>query len=262
MNQVVCVKQVPDTASQIKIVDSRVDYEGLQWVMNPYDEYALEEALRIKERLGQGKITLLAVGPERVVEALKQGLAVGADEAIHLKDTAFEGGDPFATAKVLAAALKKWPYDLVWAGWKGVDHDHGIVGIALAELLGLPHVSFLVKVEIAADQKSATVEKEIEGGRELIQVELPAVFTAQKGLNEPRYPSLKGIMAVKNKPIAEWGLAELGLSAQEVGAAGSLTEWVNTSPPPPRKPGRILEGTPQEMAKELVRLLHEEAKVI
>ncbi|MBI2846232.1 MAG: electron transfer flavoprotein subunit beta/FixA family protein [Chloroflexi bacterium] len=259
MNIVVCIKQVPDTASVIKVKDGQIDYEGLTWVVNPYDEYALEEALRIKEKQGSGKVTLLSLGPERVKEALKTGLAMGADEAVHLKDPAFEGLDSFTTAKVLAAALKKTPFDLIWCGWKGVDADQGVVGISLAELLDLPHVSFVTKVEIAPDGKSATLEKEIEGGHEVVETNLPALFTAQKGLNEPRYPTLKGIMAVKSKIIQEWSAVDLGVSTAEL---EPLAEVVGASLPPARKVGRMLSGTPQEMAAELVRLLHEEANVI
>lgn len=259
MNIVVCIKQVPDTASVIKVKDGQIDYEGLTWVVNPYDEYALEEALRIKEKQGSGKVTLVSLGPERVKEALKTGLAMGADEAVHLKDPAFEGLDSFTTAKVLAAALKKIPFDLIWCGWKGVDADQGVVGISLAELLDLPHVSFVTRVEITTDGKNATLEKEVEGGHEVVETSLPALFTAQKGLNEPRYPTLKGIMAVKSKTIVEWSASDLGLDSSELGA---LAETVGASQPPPRKAGTMLSGTPQEMAIELIRLLHEEAKVI
>lgn len=262
MNIVVCIKQVPDTAAVIKVKDGQIDYAGLTWVINPYDEYALEEALRIKERLGEGKVTLLAEGPERVKEALKTSLAMGADEAVHLKDPSFEGSDSYTTAKILAAALKKMPYDLICCGWKGVDADQGVVGITLAEMLDLPHVSFVVKVDIAADKKKATVEKEVEGGHEIVETSLPAVLTAQKGLNEPRYPTLKGIMAVKSKPIQEWGAGDLGLSPQEVGANASLAELIEASLPPARKAGKIIQGSAQEAVKELIRLLREEAQVL
>lgn len=270
MNIVVCIKQVPDTASKIQVSAGQVDETGLTWVTNPYDEYAVEEALRIKEKLG-GTVTLVTVGPERAREALKAELARGADEGIHLKDPAFDGSDAFATAKILAAALKKLPYsgrygnlpyDMVWCGWKGVDYDQAQTAIYLAEMLDLPHVSFVVKLDVAPDGKSAVAEREVEGAREVVETSLPAVFTAQKGLNEPRYASLKGIMAVKKKVIPEWGLAQLGLSPEEVGAKGSATEIVDVTLPPARQAGRIVPGAPAEAARELVRLLREEAKVI
>ncbi|MSP13241.1 MAG: electron transfer flavoprotein beta subunit/FixA family protein [Chloroflexi bacterium] len=261
MNIVVCIKQVPDTASKIVVRDGQIDESGLTWILNPYDEYAVEEALRIKEKRG-GKVTLVSLGPSRVLDTIKSTLALGADEAFHLNDPAFEQGDPYTTALVLVAALRKIPYDLIWCGWKGVDGDYGLTGIYLADMLDLPHVSFVVKQEIAADGKSAVVEKEIEGGREQVEVSLPAVFTAQKGLNEPRYASLKGIMAVKRKTILEWSLKDLDLTPDQVGSIGALTEVVNISSPQARQEGRILTGSPPEVAAELVRLLHEEAKVI
>jgi electron transfer flavoprotein beta subunit len=259
---VVCLKQVPDTASKIDVKDNRIVEEGLTWVVNPYDEYAVEEAIRIKEKLG-GKVTLLAIGPERAKEALKDQLAHGADEAIHIVDPAFDGSDAYATAKILAKAIAKvGHYDLIFAGWKGVDQDAGQVPIILAEMLGLPHLSFVTKFEISADGKSAKGEHEIEGGREVLECPLPAVVTAQKGLNEPRYASLKLIMAVKKKIIPEWKLADLGLDASEVGTPGALIETVGLTLPPPRKAGRIIPGDAPTAAKEVVRLLREEAKVV
>ncbi len=258
MNIVVCLKQVPDTASKIVVKDGRVLEEGLTWVVNPYDEYAVEEALRIKEKLG-GKVTLVTVGPERAKQALKDALALGADEGIHVTDPAFEGVGPYGVATILAAALQKIPYDMIWAGWKGVDLDQGQTAIILAEKLGLPHVSFVTKIDIAPDGKSATVQREVEGGKEVVQTQLPAVFTAQKGLNEPRYASLKGIMAVKKKVIPEWKAADLGLNPDGLGSR--KVELVEVVPPPERAAGRVIPGAPEEAAKELVRLLHEEAKV-
>lgn len=259
MNIVVCLKQVPDTASKIVVKDGRVVEEGLTWVVNPYDEFAVEEALRMKEKHG-GKVTLVTVGPERARQALKDALALGADDGIHVTDPIFEGVGPYGVATILAAALQKIPYDLIWAGWKGVDLDQGQTAIILAEKLGLPHVSFVTKIDLAPDGKSATVQREVEGGKEVIQTPLPAVFTAQKGLNEPRYASLKGIMAVKKKVIPEWTAVDLGLSPDSIG--GRKVETVEVVPPPERAAGRIIPGTPEEAVKELVRLLHEEAKVI
>ncbi len=204
MNIVICVKQVPDTETKIKVKDGQVDHTETKYVVNPYDEYAIEEGLRIKERLGEGKITLITVGPERAKDALKSGLAVGADEAIHLVDEAFEGSDTYATALVLSGALEKIDYDIIFCGKQGVDEDHAQVGIALAELLDIPHVSVVTKLEIAEDRKAAVAHREVEGGHEVVETPLPAVVTAQKGLNEPRYASIKGIMAVKKKIIPEW----------------------------------------------------------
>lgn len=257
MNIVVCIKQVPDTASRIEVKDGRVVEEGLPWVTNPYDEYAVEEALRLREKFG-GKVTLITVGPERAKEALKSELARGADEAIHCIDPAFEGLDSYGVATVLAAAIRKLPYDMIWCGWKGVDWDAGQVAIILAEMLGLPHLSFVTKIEV--QDGKAVVERDVEGGHEVLETTLPAVFTAQKGLNEPRYASLKGIMAVKRKVIPEWRAADLGLDPASLTAR--KVETVEILPPPERAAGRIIPGTPEEAAKELARLLREEAKVI
>ena len=262
MNIVVCVKQVPDTAAKIqdRVADGRVDLEGVEWVANPYDEFAVEEALRLTEAHG-GQITLITVGPDRALQALKDMLALGADEGVHIKDTALDNIGRRGVAKALAAAIRKLDdVDMVWTGWKGVDEDHGLVPIYLAEELGWPHLSLVQKVDVDPDAGQVTVEREIEGGKEVLEAPLPAVLTAQKGLNEVRYASLKGIMAVKKKTIPEWTAADLGLDTSQLGEPE--VEFVNVEPPPERQPGRIIDGTPDEAAKELVRLLREEAKVI
>jgi electron transfer flavoprotein beta subunit len=255
----VLIKQVPDTATRVqdRVKDGRVDLDGVTWVTNPYDEYAVEEALRIKEKLG-GTVTLLSLGPARVQQALKDMLALGADEAIQLWDEAFAGLDARGTALVLAAAARKRPWQMIWTGWKGVDNDQALVPAFLAHELGVPHAAVVSKEEVQGDR--VTVRREVEGGQEVLEVPLPAVFTAQKGLNDVRYASLKGIMAVKRKEIPTWDAAALGL------APGSLPapalEVLAVERPPERPAGRVLSGTPQEAAAELVRLLHEEAKVI
>ena len=261
MDIIVLIKQVPDTASRIqdRVKDGAVDLEGVTWVVSPYDEYAVEEALRIKETHG-GSVTLLSVGPERTVSALKDMLALGADEAIHVQDPAFEDLGPSALAGVLAAAIRKLPVepDMIWAGWKAVDQDEGLLPIYLATALDMPHVSFVTGIECS--DGAATARREIEGGKEIVEVELPAVFTAQKGLNEVRYASLKGIMAVKRKQIPVWDANALGLDTSTLPERGVRS--LSISAPAERGTGRIIEGTPEEAARELVRLLHEEAKVI
>lgn len=261
MNIVVLIKQVPDTASNIqnRVSDGRVDLEGVTWVTNPYDEYAVEEALRLKEKLG-GSVTLIALGPERVDSALKEMLALGADEAIHVWDPAFAGIGLQASAAVLAAAIARLEAtpDMIWTGWKGVDADQGLLPIYLAEALGLPHLSFVVSVSV--ENGRVSVEREVEGGKERLEAPLPAVLSAQKGLNEVRYASLKGIMAVKRKQIPVWDAAALGLDPATLPA--TRVETLSVERPPERGSGRILGGTAAEAAAELVRLLHEEAKVI
>jgi len=253
------IKQVPDTATRIqdRVKDGAVDTDGVTWIVSPYDEYAVEEALRIKERHG-GTVTLVTLGPERALAALKDMLALGADEAVHIWDPAFEGLGPHATALVLAAAARRIPHDMIWAGWKAVDHDAGLVPIYLAHALDLPHASFVVGATFADGR--ADVTREIEGGRERLDVPLPAVFTAQKGLNDVRYASLKGIMAVKRKEIPTWDAAELAIDLSALPARG--VEWVAIEPPPERSAGRRIEGSPVEAAETLVRLLRDEAKVL
>jgi electron transfer flavoprotein beta subunit len=264
MNIVACIKQVPATEAKIKVDSSHTDIDrtNLGYVVNPYCEFGVEEALRIKGRLGKGEVTVMSLGPAKVVEALRTCLAMGADQAIHLRDDAFEGGDSFTTAKVLAAALKQCNFDLVFFGKQAIDDDHGAVGIQVAELLGLPHVAVVNKLEFDSACKMAIAHRQIEGGIEVIETPLPAVFTCQKGLNEPRYASLPGIMKAKQKPLKELDLKALGLDPNTVGSKASKLKLVKINPPPAKTAGKILEGSPSETVKELVRLLREEAKVL
>jgi electron transfer flavoprotein beta subunit len=260
MNSIVCLKEVPDTETRIEVRDGAVVEEGIQYVVNPYDEFALEEALTWQEKLG-GRVTLVSLGPERARESILKGLAMGADEVYHLSDEAFLGGDAYATAKALAAAISKLgEYDAIFCGKQAVDQDNAAVGIMLAEMLNLPHVSVVSKLEIS--DGTARAERDIEGGKEVVELPLPAVITAQKGLNEPRYPSFRGIRQARQKPFTQWSVAEVGLDAAEVGAAGAKLEVIEISPPPERPPGRIISGESAEAAREVVRLLREEAKVI
>ncbi len=265
MNVVVCIKQVPDTESIIKVKPdgSGIETQDLKYVINPYDEFGIEEGLRIKEKFGEGTVTLVSLGPQRAQEAIRMGLAIGADQAIHLDDPSFEGGDTLATAKAVAASLKDVPYDLIFCGKQAVDDDLAQVGASLAEILGLPQVCVIQKIEISGDKKKAAVHRQIEGGVEVIEVPLPAVFTAQKGLNEPRYASLPGIMKAKKKPLQTKNLEALGLKAESVGVAGSKTKVLKFSPPPEKKGGKIIEGeSAEETAPKLVKLLREESKII
>jgi len=262
MNILVFVKQVPDTETRIQLQDGVVDTSAVKWVANPYDEFAIEEALRIKERLGQGKVTVVSLGPDRVKEAIKYALSLGADEGIHVKGDGVALWDPLAVATVLAGAAKKAGFDLILTGKQGVDHDWSQAGIILAELLDLPHVSVVVSLEVHPESKSGKAKREVEGGAEVVEFTLPAVITAQKGLNEPRYASLKGIMAVKKKVIPEWTLADLGVDPGAVAESAASIRFVEFSLPPPRGKGRILEGEPADTARELVRILREEAKVL
>src|SRR5262245_38348674 len=259
MKIIVCVKQVPDTETRVKIAASgtAIDEAGVNWIVSPYDEFAIEEALRIREAKG-GEVVLVSLGPERVQSALRNGLAMGADSAVHLKDPVFDAADTLATARVLAAALGRLaPCDLALAGQQGVGGDNGQVPALLGELLDLPQVTMAVKVELA--EGKAVVTREIEGAHETWETSLPAVISAQKGLNEPRYASLKGIMAAKKKTIEAKDAAALGLQPADLAPKVKVTAMEL----PPGRPGiRMIEGDSDTQVKELLRLLHEEAKVI
>ncbi|MBI4012794.1 MAG: electron transfer flavoprotein subunit beta/FixA family protein [Candidatus Rokubacteria bacterium] len=259
MRILVLVKQVPDTATQVKVgADPRaIDTTGITWIVSPYDEYALEEALRIKEKRGQGEVVAVTVGPDRAKEALRSCLAMGADRAIHVNDPALEGADTLATARALAAVVKLEQPKLVLAGRQAIDDDTGAVGAQVAELLGWPCLSWIMEEGISEDGATVRAGRQVEGGLEVFELRLPCVLTAQKGLNEPRYPTLKGIMGAKKKEIKDLKAADLGL-----GEPGRELTVVALEALPPRPPGRILTGDPKDMARELVRALREDVKAI
>lgn len=267
MKLIVCIKQVPATESKLVLTRNGTDIEraGLNFVMNPYDEFAVEEALRIKERLGAEDVTALSLRPhaaQKPEEALRTCLAMGADKAILLSDPAFEGGDSYTTALVLAAALRCLPFDLLLFGKQAVDDDGGAVGIQVAELLGLPHVAVVNKLEVDIQGRCIVAHRQIEGGVEVVEAPLPSLITCQKGLNEPRYPSLPGIMKAKQKPLEIWNRDRIGLEPTAIGVAGAKVNVVRLESPPARPAGRIISGDAVAAVQELVRLLHEEAKVI
>jgi electron transfer flavoprotein beta subunit len=248
--QVVCVKQVPDTETRVKVAANGRDLDpsGVTWVLNPYDEYAVEQALRIREQQGGGEIVAVSVGGAGVQSTLRNVLALGADRALHLR-TDLPAPDPLAVARALAAAIGPLGASLVWFGKQAMDDDQAQVGPMTAELLGLPAATMVVAFVLAGE--TLTVEREIEGGREVIELTLPAALTAEKGLNEPRYASLKGIMAAKKKAIEE----------QPAALGEPVLEVVALELPPARAAGRIV-GQGPDAAGELVRLLREDAKVI
>ncbi|NLA75068.1 MAG: electron transfer flavoprotein subunit beta/FixA family protein [Deltaproteobacteria bacterium] len=264
MNIIVCMKQVPDTETQIKIgPDGKSIAENdIKWVMNPYDEYGVEEALRLKEKLG-GEVTVIGLGPKRVAESIRTALAMGADKGILITDPALDGSDSLAVAKALAAAIKTVSHDIIFTGQRGVDDDSGLVGAARAEYLDIPQVSVITKLEVSADGKSVKANRPVEGETQVIETGIPVLLTAQKGLNEPRYASLPGIMKAKKKPLEEKSLADLGLNAAEFGTAARKLKVVALTPPPQRAAGKVIDGdSPQTKAAQLAKLLHEEAKVI
>ena len=264
MNIVVLVKQVPDSETRIKIKPgtAEIDPQGVKLDVNPYDEFAVEEALQIKEKLGQGEVTVLGLGPAGVAETLRKCMAMGADKAVHIKDEALASGDSYATACAIAKALESMEYDLVLCGKQAIDDDDAAVGIEVAEMLGLPHVGVVVKLEVDAENKSAVAHSQIDGGTAVVETPLPAVITCQKGLNEPRYPALKGIMQAKRKPMEEKDGAALGIDPAQAGASGAKVVVTEMTLPPERQAGKRFEGEPAETAAEVAQLLRSEAKVI
>lgn len=260
MKIAVCIKAVPDTETKIAIASDRTHIEttGVKYIISPYDEFAIEEAAKIKEKLG-GDVIGFSLGGAEVSDVLKTSLARGVDSAVHLKDDLFVDLDPLSTAICLAAAIREGDFDIVLCGQQGVGGDNNQVPAILAELLNWPQVNLTIKLEI--EGKEFKAEREIEGAHEIIVGTLPAVFSAQKDLNTPRYPSIKEIMAAKRKEVTI-------KDAQALGVKDTLAETKNQvilkelSLPPPRPQGRKIEGSPEEQVKTLVQLLHTEAKVI
>jgi electron transfer flavoprotein beta subunit len=256
VNIIACVKQVPDTEAQIKVKadGSGIEEGQIKWVMNPYDEFGVEEALRLKEKNG-GDVTIISVGPARAMETIRTALAMGADKGVHVCDPVLDKADAYVTAAALAAVIKGMPYDIIFCGQRAIDDDSGQVGAILAEMLNIPQLTIITKVEYAG----ATIKaiKPIEGAQLLIETALPCVVTAQKGLNEPRYASLPGIMKAKKKPVDVKNAAALGIAVE------AKAKVVKTIPPPARAAGKIICGDdPAQKAVEVARLLREEAKVI
>ena len=259
MNCIVCVTSVPDTASVIKIGSDgkNIDETGIKWIVSPFDEYALEEALQLTEAKG-GEVTAVTYGPARSEAALRDCLARGAHKAVHVIGGEATLGDSFTIAKVLAKALDGREYDLILCGNMGVGTDCAQVGPMLAELLGIPHVANVTKLDVG--DGSLTAGREVEGGQETVESPVPALITCQKGLNEPRYAALKGIMAAKRKPVDKIEVASLGIDE----GSGSTYTVRSLELPPPKSEGTIIQGDddPAGAAAQLVNLLRSEAKAI
>lgn len=272
MKIAVCMKQTPDTEATIKLSgDGKgIDEQNIKWIMNPYDEYAVEVALRLKEKF-TGETWVVTMGTDRVIESMRTALAMGVDKGIHLKDAAFAGSDALGEAKALAAALKSLSPDVILCGKQAIDWDMGQVPQMVAELLGVPQCSTCSSIEIGGDGKSATVKRKIEGAEETYAIALPAVISVDKGttvqgsdpIQEARYASLPGIMKAKKKEIKPMGLADTGLAAGDVGEAGAKMKVIGYEPLPERAAGKIFkEQETADMVKQVVKLLREEAKVI
>jgi electron transfer flavoprotein beta subunit len=262
MDLVVCVKQVPSSEARIAIAsDGRsIDRTSVEMVVNPYDEYAIEEGLKTREKFG-GTLTVISLGPAKAEEALRTCLALGADRALIVKEEPLLGGDFIGAARILAEAIRPTKPDLVLCGKVSIDVENNGLGVALAELLGYPHVSVVSKIEWK-DEKHLVAHREIEGATEVVEVELPAVLTANKGLNEPRYPSLPGIMKAKKKPIEEITSATIGCDPAVVGEPGSRLSVAKLDPPPARDAGKTFSGEPRESALAVLKALRDERKLL
>lgn len=260
MNIVVCIKRTPDTEAKIVVNGdgSGINLDGVKFIMNPYDEYAVEQAIQLKDKL-KGETIVVSMGPKEAAEAMRTALAMGIDKGVHINDPALEKADAWVTAKVLAGVLKGLNADLILGGKQAIDFDQAQVMAHVAEFLDMPQVSNISSMEMAADGKSAKVSRRIEGGTEVYEVKLPAVITCEKGLNEPRYASLPGIMKAKKKEVKEVNLAGSGVSGDDAKNRAEVTKFIS---PPARQAGKVLQGEAEQTAPQLAKLLREEAKVI
>ncbi|WP_338750522.1 electron transfer flavoprotein subunit beta/FixA family protein [Bacillus sp. FJAT-52991] len=257
MNIYVLLKRTFDTEEKISVANGAIQEDGAEFIINPYDEYAVEEAIQIRDDKG-GEVTVVSVGTEESEKQLRTALAMGADKAvlINIEDD-IEDGDQFTTAKILAEYLKDKEADLIIAGNVAIDGGSGQVGPRVAELLDIPYVTTITNIEI--DGETVNIVRDVEGDSEKIQTALPLLVTAQQGLNEPRYPSLPGIMKAKKKPLEELELDDLDLEEEDV---ETKTKTIDIFLPPKKEAGRVLEGDLSDQVAELVNALHKEAKVI
>lgn len=259
MKIIVPIKQVPEIA-EVKIdpETKTLVRAGVPSILNPFDEFAVEEAVRIKEQAGEGEIIIITMGPPQAEEAIKKCLAMGGDRAIHLSDRAFAGADTWATAYTIAQAIKSLePFDLVICGKQAIDGDTAQVGPEIAEILGIPQITYAVNVEVAASKKRIKVKRETDEGFEVLECRLPALITATKGLNEPRLPSLMAIMSASKKEIKLVNAEALGGDSAQYGLPGSPTQVVEVFTPEQRTGGIIIDATddPEGAAKQLVEWL-------
>jgi electron transfer flavoprotein beta subunit len=255
MNILVLLKQTFDTEEKISIQNGQIDEDGREFIINPYDEYAVEEAIKLKEEFG-GEVTVITVGPDRSESALRTALAMGADKGIIVDDEDLVG-DEYTISKVIAAVVKDRAYDMILTGYMSVDNGAGQVGIRLAEELAITPLSTVTKLTV--EGVKATVVRDVEGDSEVIETSLPLLITCQQGLNEPRYPSLPGIMKAKKKPIERLSVDDIEISLEEVeGKSIVIDQFL----PKAKNAGRVLSGDIADQVKELVQVLQNEVKVI
>jgi electron transfer flavoprotein beta subunit len=257
MNIYVVMKRTFDTEEKLVIKNGAIEEEGAEFIINPYDEYAIEEAIQLKDKHG-GEVTIITVGGEDAEKVLRTALAMGADKGVLVStEDDLENGDEYTTARVLAQFFKENKFDMIIGGNVAIDGGSGQVGPRLAELLDIPYVTTITKIDINGE--SVTIERDVEGDKVIIETSLPVLVTAQQGLNEPRYPSLPGIMKAKKKPLEKLELDNLDLEEEDVVAK---TKVVDIYLPPKKEAGRVLDGEMEDQVKELVNLLQTEAKVI
>lgn len=260
MKIVVCAKQTFDTEAVISLnANGQVNSDGITLILDPYSEFAVEKAIQMKEKDG-GEVVVLTIGNAGAQAAIRHALAMGADSGVLINDPAMDGGDSAATALVLSKALQKLNPDIVLGGFKSVDIAGAQVMPRIATIMNIPHVNVVTELEVSGSIALAT--REIDDGVEKIEVSLPAVFNAQQGLAEPRYPSVKGIMQSKKKPIENWTLADVGMDASAVGVGAAKVKVLKYELKEARKGGRIIEGEVPDVTAEVVKLTRSEAKVI
>ncbi len=262
MKIIALMKRVPDTEARILVNQegTGIKDDGIKYVISTYDEYGIEQALRVKEKAGgPSTVTAVCAGPEEATELIRTALAMGADDAVHVCDPALASGDPFLAAAALAAAVKESGFDIIFCGKQAIDDDMGQVQTILAEMLDVPQVNVVTGFELSGDGSRATLRRRIEGGDEMIETALPAIVSCEKGLNEPRYASLPGIMKAKKKEIRTKTLADLGVAVPGE-ARSAIVRWV----PLPKSSGcRMVQAEEaRDAVRELVKLLRDESKVI
>jgi electron transfer flavoprotein beta subunit len=259
MNIVVCIKQVPDTTDvKIDPKTGTLIREGVPSIINPDDKHALEEGLRLRERFG-GTVTVLSMGPPQAEDALMEARAMGADVTVLISDRAFAGSDTLATSYALArSVLTSGDWDIVLCGRQAIDGDTAQIGPQMAELLGVPQVTYCIEIDVKDDQESVVAKRALEDGYEVIETKLPALFTVIKDINKPRYPSVRGIVNVcRDCDVQTWTAKDIEASKKMIGLEGSPTQVARTFAPEPKGEGLLLEGPPEKTAKELVQHLRD-----
>jgi len=256
----VCVKRVPDSEAQIEVKEGNVLKIEEKYTMNFFDNLAVEEAIRIKEKAG-GKVTVLTFGSSSSIEVLRTALAMGADEAILIEDENVPHNDEFVTARILSKAIKDIPFDLILCGREAFDTSSGLVGPFLGKMLGIPVITMVTKVEVKPEERQLEVEREIEEGKELLRVNLPVLLTTQKGLNEPRVPTVMGLLKAMKAPIKRIKVEDLGIKPDSI-VEETKVEISKLWEEKKKRRIRWIKGTPEEMVKELIELLKSEARVL